>query len=162
MNRTLISFLLTGLFGLYCGNANAGSFTDGTGAAAGTVADNITNLVWQKCSAGLVSTPTCTNTPSPAITPTWTAGISYCEVLSLGGFTDWRLPNAKELSSLVDDTRFNPSIDPLFPNTLSSGYWLSTTNAGNTPNAWYVDFNDGSVVSYFKGFQRYVRCVRGQ
>jgi len=166
MNRTLISILLAGLFGLYCGYANAGSYTDGTGAAAGTVTDNVTNLRWQKCSAGLSGATCATGT---AATYQWdgptTSAISYCETLSFGGFTDWRLPNTKELSSLVDDTRVNPSIDPLFPNTQTSSpfyYWSSTTYAGSTASAWHVNFGGGYVLSYVKTNTGYVRCVRGQ
>ena len=148
MNRRLISILLAGLFVLYCGSANAGSFTDGTGTAVGTVTDNTTGLMWQK--------------QNDLTLRTWENAISYCEGLSLGGFTDWRLPNVKELSSLVDDSRYNPSIDPLFTSTLSSNYWSSTTCAGLTPYAWYVNFYYGDTNNYSKAYTYYVRCVRGQ
>ena len=43
-------------------------------------------------------------------TMAWTAAITYCEGLDYGGQTDWRLPNAKELYSLIDLGRFNPSL----------------------------------------------------
>lgn len=148
MKRTLITILLTGLFGLYCASASAGSYTDGTGTAAGTVRDNITNLVWQK--------------QDDATTRTWENAIRYCEDLSLGGYTDWRLPNIKELSSLVDDSRINPSIDPLFTGTVSSYYWSSTTYAGGTTDAWGVYFSNGTTGSSNKTTTNFVRCVRGQ
>jgi len=148
MKGTFISILLAGLFGLYCGPANAGSYTDGTGTAAGTVTDNITGLVWQK--------------QDDAAAKTWESAISYCEGLSLGGFTDWRLPNVKELSSLVDDSRTNPSIDPLFTSTISSYYLSSTTIASNTTGAWGASFFTGVTGGLSKTFTYYVRCVRGQ
>lgn len=144
MKRIWIMVLMTGFFGLFCSRASAGSYTDGTYI----VTDNITNLVWQK--------------QDDATGRTWEAAISYCESLSLGSFTDWRLPNVKELGSLVDDSRVGPSIDPLFTGTISSGYWSSTTYAGSTTSAWDVYFNSGSTLYYSKTGSYYVRCVRGQ
>jgi hypothetical protein len=164
MNRILISLVLTGVLGLYCGNANAGSFVAGTGTQAGTVTDNTTNLMWQQCSAGLSGVGCATGV---AATYQWdgptTFAITYCEGLSLGGFTDWRLPNVKELKSIADMTVYSPAINATyFPNTQSSTYWSSTTCAPNTTYAWYVLFTNGSTTNYNKTNTGYVRCVRGQ
>ncbi|MEK7846656.1 MAG: DUF1566 domain-containing protein, partial [Nitrospinota bacterium] len=96
------------------------------------------------------------------VTRTWESAITYCEGLSLGSYTDWRLPNIKELKSIVDNTKYNPSIDTTyFPNTNSSIYWSSTTVADLTSYAWGVDFYDGYVYYDFKSYNGYVRCVRG-
>jgi Protein of unknown function (DUF1566) len=160
MNRILISLALTCALGLYCGNANAGSFVAGTGTLAGTVADNTTNLMWQQCSDGLSDANCATGT---AALVTWDNAISYCEGLSLGGFSDWRLPNIKELLSIVDMTLATaPAINATFPNTISSSYWSSTSYAPNTTSAWIVLFNYGGAGSSNKAVAIYVRCVRGQ
>lgn len=91
----------------------------------------------------------------------WGDALSYCENLSLEGFDDWRLPNKNELLSIVDYTKYNPSIDTnKFKNIRSYHYWSSTTNAGSTNYAWNVVFNNGSSRSYSKGNTGYVRCVR--
>lgn len=157
MNRILISFVLTGLLGLYCGNANAGSFNDNGNS---TVTDLTTNLIWQQCSAGLSGAGCATGA---AATYTWENAISNCEGLSLGGFTDWRLPNVKELKSIADMATFGPAINATyFPATQSSNYWSSTTYMGSTTTAWVVVFNDGYTLNAFKTNTSYVRCVRGQ
>ncbi|MBI5194934.1 MAG: DUF1566 domain-containing protein [Nitrospirae bacterium] len=120
------------------------SFTDN---GNGTVTDNKTGLVWQQGEPGEMS---------------WGSALSYCEGLSLGGSTDWRLPNIKELESLTDDTRYSPAINTTyFPNTISSYYWSSTTSASYPYYACDVYFFDGYVYRYYKDFNYYVRCVRG-
>ncbi|WP_437593371.1 DUF1566 domain-containing protein [Sorangium sp. So ce1000] len=57
------------------GLPNPASYTD---VGGGVVRDNVTCLEWQE-------TP-----PSEAYT--WEQAISYCDELTLGGFSDWRLP----------------------------------------------------------------------
>ena len=73
----------------------------------------------------------------------WTVAIDYCEALELGGQSDWRLPNLNELTSLVDDTKYNPSISNVFENSASNYYWSSTSNANSSSTAWIVSFNYG-------------------
>ena len=90
----------------------------------------------------------------------WDAALTYCESLTLAGHADWRLPNRKELRSIVDYAKYNPAIDTsYFPDTLSSYYWSSTTGAYGSGNAWYVNFFDGSYFSN-KSNAYYVRAVR--
>jgi hypothetical protein len=128
------------------GNPTTPSFTDNND---GTVTDNVTTLMWQKQDDGT--------------TRTWESAITYCENLNLpsGGYSDWRLPNIKELKSIVDNTTSNPAIDTgKFPATVSSMYWSATTYHFNTSSAWPVDFYDGLVGSRDKSLSTYVRCVR--
>ncbi len=117
----------------------------------GTVTDSGTLLTWQQGENSLMA---------------WETALTYCEGLSLAGQTDWRLPNIKELFSLVDDTRYNPSINTTyFPSTGSKyygAYWSSTTNAGHPSVAQYVSFGNAYTgVIYDKASSLYVRCVRG-
>ena len=115
----------------------------------GTVTDNVTGLMWQQ--------------EDDNIERTWEEALTYCEGLTLAGNSGWRLPNIKELRSIVDNTKDNgPSIDTTyFPNTNSSRYWSSTTNVQNqTSGAWLVSFSAGGFSSTFKSSDEHVRCVR--
>jgi hypothetical protein len=99
----------------------------------------------------------------------WESALTSCEDLTLASQSDWRLPNIKELFSIVDTSEYNPAIDETyFPATQSADYWSSTTYLVNTTNAWRVDFNVGTQYSRHKTDEhasqtadKYVRCVRG-
>ncbi|MEA2013790.1 MAG: DUF1566 domain-containing protein [Thermodesulfobacteriota bacterium] len=82
---------------------------------------------------------------------------------NFGGFSDWRLPSIKELSSLVNsDIAYpGPTINTAwFPRTVSSNYWSSTTYASGASYAWRVAFNYGYVYYHGKSSSYYVRAVR--
>ena len=128
---------------------------DFTRSANGVVTDSRTNLEWQddySDNGGSIK-----NT-------TWRNAIDYCVNLNLDGNSDWRLPNLNELTSLVDDKKYNPSIDAIFQNTsytYSNYYWSSTTNANNNDDAWIVAFDYGNQYNNgTKNYSQYVRCVR--
>ena len=110
------------------------------------VIDSTTALQWQD---------------NETVSKTWTEAIDYCEVLTLDGHNDWRLPNLKELTSLVDDSRVSPAINPIFQNTASYHYRSSTTYIERSYAAGGVDFNSGRTgIGYSKNGGYHVRCVR--
>ena len=114
----------------------------------GTVTDSDTGLTWQQ--AEITSR---TN---------WEGALQYAAALTLGGQTDWRLPNIKELQSINDETLVAPSISTTyFPGATASRYWSSTSMHGTTNEAWFLDCQYG-VASYAeKTTNLWVRCVRG-
>lgn len=82
--------------------------------------------------------------------------------LGLCGTTDWRLPTANELQSLVDYRAVvAPYIDAAwFPNTSTDYHWSGETLATSAGNAWHVYFN-GSLAATSKVIKFSVRLVRG-
>ena len=112
-----------------------------------TVTDSISKLEWQDNEIGTSTS--------------WTSALERCESLVLSGSSDWRLPNVNELKSIVDKSKYDPSIIASFQNTYSYLYWSSTSYEGGSGNAWYVNFNLGNVSYDYKSTSGYVRCVRG-
>jgi hypothetical protein len=112
-----------------------------------TITDLATGLMWQKSDDGIARD--------------WEEALAHAESLELGGYTGWRLPNAKELQSIVDysrspQTTSSPAIDPIFecteindPDGNSGQYpffWTSTTHLdGANPyaSAAYLAFGEG-------------------
>lgn len=90
----------------------------------------------------------------------WSTAVTTCENLTLGGYSDWRLPNIRELNSITDRNRANPAISTNFTAASSDYYWSSTTMASNSSYAWLVLFNDGNDDRKNKIYNYYVRCVR--
>ena len=117
----------------------------------GTVTDNATGLMWvqQDSVTGL----------------NWQEALAWAEqqnTASYLGYTDWRLPNAKELQSLLDysrspDTSGSAAIDPLFNsssivneagNADYPAYWTSTTHLDHQPRCSGVYINFGRSMGY--------------
>ena len=116
-----------------------------------TVSDNATGLMWQQTDSD---------------SDDWEHALQLCEFSTLANHNDWRLPNAKELQSIVDynkspDTDNSAAIDDVFSATsflneesvLDWGfYWSATThidNSDNGSNAAYVAF--GRALGYMNG-----------
>jgi len=116
--------------------------------ANGVVTDSKTTLEWQDDYSDNENNIKSAN---------WTDAIDYCESLSLNGQSDWRLPNKKELLSIVDYGTFNPAISSVFKMTTSGNYWSSTTHASYT---WGVYFDSGYTYGGAKSANSNVRCVR--
>jgi len=80
-----------------------------------------------------------------------------------GGYSDWRLPTAKEQGSIFKFTKQGLYIDTeYFPETQNYYYWSSTTNASLTANAWCANFVQGNELDSYKNVNSlYARAVRG-
>jgi hypothetical protein len=116
----------------------------------GTITDLSTGLIWQKDDNGQGIL--------------WKDALEYSENLELAGYSDWRLPNAKELQSIIDysrcpDVTNSAAINPIFniSHITNEGgeedypfFWTSTTHIGypnNGQTAVYISF--GRALGYW-------------
>ena len=104
----------------------------------GTVTDNLTDLMWT------------TNGNSRAGC-NWNTAIDWCRAYVYAGYSDWRLPNINELSSLGNysqanvATWLNSSATP-FSGVLASRYWASTSFSAYTGSAWFFHMNPSTTM----------------
>ncbi|EKF9736679.1 DUF1566 domain-containing protein [Vibrio cholerae] len=126
----------------------------------GTVFHKTTGLIWQRCSLGQIwDVNQCTGKPTDY---PWVEVLQQAELNTFTGVNDWRVPNKKELASIVEYRCHAPAINnQIFPATPSAWYWSSSPYATYSgSHAWLVDFGYGSVGSYGKYEGGRVRLVR--
>jgi len=130
------------------GSSSLGAGPDLKDNGDGTITDRRTGLVWQRLGAtGKL---------------TWEEALRCCVELALADRRDWRLPNIKELRSLSDDGRADPSLDRVFfPGAQAAPYWSATTQVNRPERAWYVDFSSGLVTYADKTEGLLALAVRG-
>jgi len=120
-------------------------------------------LVWKRCSEGQTwNSTTCTGTAS---TFTWGQALQQAQTVNINGFagfSDWRVPNLKELSSIVERQCRAPAINvSIFPATPNLVYWTATPSIANAANAWAIDLNLGIRGDILKSSANNLRLVRG-
>ena len=110
----------------------------------GTVKDNLTGLIW-------LNNANCfgAQTWSQSLTDANGLASPSCGLSDGSTAGQWRLPNVRELLSLIDYDHASPAIPPLSPFTgvqASVRYWSSTNVTNNADkNAWDIDFDIGTV-----------------
>src|ERR1035437_746674 len=105
----------------------------------GTVTDPTTGLIWMRCAMGQTwDGSTCTGTAS---TYTWDQANALTGTVTFAGQSDWRLPNIRELQTIVDRTESDPAIDRVaFPNTpMFLYFWSGSPYAGDSNAWWEID-----------------------
>ena len=130
--------------------------------ANGTVTDTRTGLMWDRCARGLSGSSCTTGT---AATFTWQAALDATALIgSYKGYSDWRLPNIKELNSLIEVCRSNPAINEFaFPSTPTSEFFWSSSPVLSAPAfAWDVDFDGGYTLGANRNTSERIRLVRGR
>lgn len=114
---------------------------------ASTVLDKKTGLRWQRAAASGYHA--------------WLDALANCDDLVLDGNSDWRLPNYKELQTIVNEKVKSPAIDrTAFPGTPPEGFWSSSPSVAVPFRAWLVDFSSGYYGEYSTDAGYRVRCVR--
>lgn len=172
MNRLVISLVLSliFLFGIFgCQSREENSYEKGKTLLRsqsfinnedGTITDNITNLTWEKTPD--VNKDTFVDAQDKL---TYNQVLSYCQNLTLGDFTDWRVPNIKALYSLMD---FSQERTLFFQEENKEALWASSSFYRAYEDMLFtVNFKEGTLNGSWidllgeeKSF--YVQCVRGE
>ncbi len=103
----------------------------------------------------------------------WNDAKNYCSRLTLDGYSNWKLPNRKELHSILTKNSYPNSksysgktyIKKPLLNSMTMRYqwfWSATEYNNNSSEAWGVDFNAGYDYYDSKSDDYYVRCVVGR
>jgi len=128
------------------------------------VRDVATGLTWMQCSEGQNRDSVCTGI---ADSYSWQEALQRPATINesggYAGFLDWRLPNIKELRSIVEEACYEPAINSArFPNTPNYRFWSST--AFSFPQdwdwAWVVNFHSGYSFDSDRDKSLHVRLVR--
>jgi hypothetical protein len=126
--------------------------------ADGTARDRLTKRVWLKPPGTMQQTVR------------WEKALEAIATLNTEnayGHSDWRLPNIRELESLVDLNRHSPALPPGHPfKDIAEGYWSATTSAYEKRYAWVLYPRDGAVGVGYKRLPDFclwaVRCDKLQ
>ncbi len=136
----------------------------------GTVIDNLTGLTWLKdlnCRETVAGIPKTYGFQGWSDALGWSNGLSHgsCGLLDNSAPGEWRLPNRKELMSLLDRSQCClalPAGSPFLNQEWGDYYWTSSTFAWDTPYAWIVSMRVGTVYYNPKATgSAYVVPVRG-
>lgn len=119
------------------------------------VVDRLTGLTWTR-DANLNIYPL-----------TWQEALAYVSEMNrheVLGYADWRLPNRRELRSLISHKTKKPALPEGHPfqNVFPSWYWTSTSAASNTAYAWYVNLDGGRMFYGGKLQYYFLWPVRGE
>jgi len=132
---------------------------DFTDHGNGTTTHKPTGLMWKQCLEGQSGSNCSTDA---ANTHTWQQALQLAEGHSFAGYSDWRLPNIKELKSIIELACYSPAINlNVFPNDTGSNVWSGSPYANNSGSAWYVYFGYGNGNYISRNYGVRVRLVRG-
>lgn len=138
----------------------------------GTVTDRLTNLIWLTNGSCAMFHPFDPN--GGKVARTWSAAIDasnklgngYCGLTDNSQPGDWRLPNIREMQSLVDFGQWYPSMSidsPLRDSIqLDSSYWSSTSYASENSTVWCVHYWSGKTENRVDWEEHYIRAVRDE
>jgi hypothetical protein len=128
----------------------------------GTATDTTTGLMWMRCSLGQTwdgDSSDC-GSDSDATALTWQAALAAAEsygdddyaasdgLEATADYSDWRLPNSKELISITEASCYKPAINAtIFPDTKQSHYWSGSVSASSDGYAWATSYSASITVS---------------
>jgi len=113
----------------------------------GTIIDQSSGLMWLGCVVGLTGEGCSEGAPAEL---TWAEALTHVPELNqqggIAGHQDWRLPNVRELASILEQQCFTPAVNAsVFKNTPPTQVWTSSPYHFYTHYSWYVDFDNGAM-----------------
>jgi len=122
------------------------------------IRDNKTGLMWKQCSEGL-SGSDCEIGSSTS--HTWGQALELANTTNYAGYSDWKIPNIKELRTITTKNCYQPSINETsFPNTPITWFWTSSPFAGFNDSVWTIYFYEGDGYGVSRDDDYSVRLVR--
>lgn len=130
----------------------------------GTVTDKRNSLQWMRCSIGQQwSSGSCEGQALPV---QWQSAKDHADRVNATGqffFSDWRLPNVRELATITERQCSNPRTNlELFPNTPSGDYWTSVakSTASYEPDVFTIGFGNQGISTAHPSSEKFARLVR--
>jgi hypothetical protein len=91
--------------------------------------DTVTGLMWQRTDGGEMTVEN---------------AVKYCDTLTLGGFTDWRLPTPHEAFSILNLQNNKPALDTkFFTKTTAEYWWTSAKQSDDASKIWCTNAGGG-------------------
>ena len=141
--RNIRSILWLMVFILFSGGS---AFSELIDNGDGLISDTVTGLIWEQTPDG-----------SPV---SYSGAAEYCRNLNIGNQSDFRVPRIDELAQIADYSRNDPALSPAF-SVREGSFWSETLSAGNSSEAWILDYFDGSIKTSSVNELIKVRCVAG-
>lgn len=138
------------------------------GKTDGTVADSKTKLMWKRCPEGFdyqSATNSCASTGTTAYT--WDNALNTpaaANTANFAGYNNWRMPNIKELQSIVEEQCYNPAVNTdRFPSVSSVSYIWSNSPAdpNKIGDSYLIDFYYGDVFYTSRASSTYTSAIHG-
>ena len=124
----------------------------------GTVTDTATSLMWRQCITDKdydANTNSCSGSTTTKVR--WHSAIENTNNYSDGTYSDWRLPNIKELQSIVAYDRTDPTVNAdifidishMYTSSEIKRYWSSTPRPSSSGDYYsmVVDFSSTTVTN---------------
>ena len=117
----------------------------------GTATHLESRIMWKQCLGGLSSSASEECSEGEVALLNWQEALQYVQQLNAGGgfagYTDWRLPNVKELTSVIEYGCSKPAMNlQVFPNMAEVKVWSSTPSVNRTGElylkSWFADYGD--------------------
>ncbi|WP_241737571.1 DUF1566 domain-containing protein [Neptunicella marina] len=123
--------------------------------------DNTNRLLWMRCAIGQTWNQTSGRCTGDAKPMNWQQALQLAHGYVFNQQTGWRLPNMKELNTIVERQCVRPAINEgLFPDTPADDFWTSTPSMTDPTKSWVVAFFNGSNATKTQTLFPYVRLVK--